>query len=144
MRVLCRYIGLNTRFCGSTRIYAVIVATVVTAQSLYKIQHFWIGLDGILDLKSSHQQLQTSRVLSELETSLFIWSPTTHSTHPGFLTSSLRTPLLPSLILSNSILGLAVKGVRSSTPGSWAAAMLSLRSLRRLSSGGVPFTWRRG
>ena len=28
MRVLCGYIDLNTRICGSTRIYAVIVATL--------------------------------------------------------------------------------------------------------------------
>ena len=29
MRVLCGYIDLNTRICGSTRIYAGIVATLV-------------------------------------------------------------------------------------------------------------------
>ena len=31
MRVLCGYIDLNTRICGSTRIYAGIVATLSLA-----------------------------------------------------------------------------------------------------------------
>ena len=38
--------------------------------------------------------------------------------YPGFLTISLRTPLWPSLILSNSSLGLAAKGVSSRMPAS--------------------------
>ena len=34
MRVLCRYINLNTRICGSTRIYAGIVATLHTVKCI--------------------------------------------------------------------------------------------------------------
>ena len=40
MRVLCGYIDLNTRICGSTRIYAGIVATL----HIFFIYLFWQSL----------------------------------------------------------------------------------------------------